>query len=175
MDIYNYYFEFLKDGVHAQEGEVGEIIVTNLNNYVFPFIRYKIGDAALVTAEQCGCGNNFPLVKEIYGRNTDTIKVPNGKEISSAFISVFFRDMGRVVKQYQVIQAKRDLLIVNIVPFGLPGRNEIGKIKAEIENFTDRCMTVKIGLVDSIMCGRSGKRKVLICQKEYEGLMKCNN
>jgi hypothetical protein len=55
----------------------------------------------------------------------------------------------------------------------LPGRNETGKIKTEVENFTDRCMTVKIDLVDSIMCGSSGKRKVLISQKEYEGMVKC--
>ena len=41
----NNYVEILSDGLPAEAGEVGDLIVTNLNNRGMPFIRYRIGDA----------------------------------------------------------------------------------------------------------------------------------
>ena len=43
--------EILKDDHPAQPGETGSIIVTNLNNWGMPFIRYSIGDEAPGTME----------------------------------------------------------------------------------------------------------------------------
>ena len=70
MDIYNYYFEYLNNGVPVKKDESAEIIVTNLNNYVFPFIRYRLGDEAILSDQTCECGLHFPLVKKINGRIT---------------------------------------------------------------------------------------------------------
>jgi len=82
MDIYNYYFEYLKNGKYTKNNELGEIIVTNLSNYIFPFIRYRVGDAAVTSNQMCKCGINLPLVNKIGGRITDIITTPNKKELS---------------------------------------------------------------------------------------------
>jgi len=56
--------EVLCDGLPAEPGQRGEVVVTNLHAYAMPFIRYRIGDAA-TRAEPCGCGAAFAAVRMI--------------------------------------------------------------------------------------------------------------
>jgi phenylacetate-CoA ligase len=64
----NHYIEIINNGRPALPGEVGEIIVTNLNNRGMPFIRYSIGDAgAWYSGEDCPCGRTSPMLASIEG------------------------------------------------------------------------------------------------------------
>ena len=50
------------DGKPAEPGEVGEVVVTDLNNNCLPFIRYRIGDLAVAMdpERECTCGRGAP-------------------------------------------------------------------------------------------------------------------
>lgn len=51
------------------EEDDGEIIVTNLLSYSFPFIRYRLGDhIRMDTGTRCPCGRHSPVISEITGR-----------------------------------------------------------------------------------------------------------
>ena len=50
-----------EDGTPAKPGESGRLIVTDLNNYVMPFIRYDSGDLAVADDALCQCGRGLPL------------------------------------------------------------------------------------------------------------------
>lgn len=54
----NYIVEILKNRRPAKPGEIGEVAITDLNNYCMPFIRYRIGDLAVAMENraQCACG-----------------------------------------------------------------------------------------------------------------------
>ena len=54
-----------ESGQSVPKGEVGEIVITNLDGYAMPFIRYKTGDLGALADEQCPCGRGLPLMKEI--------------------------------------------------------------------------------------------------------------
>ena len=43
----SYMVEVLWDGRAGRPGELGEVVVTDLNNFCMPFIRYRIGDLAV--------------------------------------------------------------------------------------------------------------------------------
>jgi phenylacetate-CoA ligase len=60
----NYIVEILRDGRPAAPGELGEVVITDLNNYCMPFIRYRIGDLAVAMdpRDQCPCGRGLPRV-----------------------------------------------------------------------------------------------------------------
>jgi phenylacetate-CoA ligase len=62
--------EVLRDGLPVDQGERGEVVVTNLHAYAMPFIRYRIGDLATRGAP-CGCGAPFSTISEIQGRMID--------------------------------------------------------------------------------------------------------
>lgn len=60
----NNYVEILSEGRPAEPGQVGDIVVTNLNNLGMPFIRYSSGDTgAWQEGPSCPCGRSYPMLK----------------------------------------------------------------------------------------------------------------
>lgn len=83
-----------------------EIIVTNLNNFFMPFIRYKVGDlASHISNEPCSCGRFSPRIMNLTGRDNDNIEFPNGKIVNGEFFEFLFFGIPDVI-QYQVVYYK---------------------------------------------------------------------
>lgn len=76
----SYVFELLKldSDSPANDGELGRIVITDLYNYAFPFIRYDTGDCGIMrhTAE------GLPYLEQIYGRTIDLIYDAQGAPLS---------------------------------------------------------------------------------------------
>lgn len=71
-------------GNRVEPGQEGEIVVTDLCNYVAPVIRYRLGDVATVATNTCDCGRALPtLIAKIDGRVVDQIKLPNGRVLNA--------------------------------------------------------------------------------------------
>jgi phenylacetate-CoA ligase len=64
-------------GLPCAPGEVGRVLVTSLNNFATPLIRYEIGDYAEVGAA-CSCGRGLPVLKRIMGRYRNLLTLPDG-------------------------------------------------------------------------------------------------
>lgn len=103
------------EGLHVSEERVifetnsnNEIILTDLDNLVFPFIRYKNGDQALLSDAKCSCGRQSLMLKEILGRTSDNVYGPNGNSLHWGFFHHLLIDSGiavnRNMKKFQVIQ-----------------------------------------------------------------------
>jgi phenylacetate-CoA ligase len=43
-------------------GGKGRVVVTTLRNFLFPLIRYELGDEATLAAQPCACGRGLPLL-----------------------------------------------------------------------------------------------------------------
>ncbi|WP_405380795.1 phenylacetate--CoA ligase family protein [Maribacter sp. LLG6340-A2] len=84
----------------------GKLVLTDLTNYVFPIIRYDIGDYGRLLDVTCSCGLNLPLMDKIKGRNTYLIETPTGKKIEDDFLNVIFDDFPNTILSYQFIQNK---------------------------------------------------------------------
>jgi len=171
MDIYNYFFEYIKENNYAKDGEIADVVVTNLNNYVFPFIRYRLGDRVVVSNRSCQCNINFPIVEKVTGRITDPFLTPSGKELKLIFFEEF-ELLYDFVSQYQVIQIKKDELLVKIVPTNKMTEQKRIELEKKIHELTERSMKVNIKLVKEIPTLKSGKKRAIISKKEYEKLIK---
>jgi phenylacetate-CoA ligase len=75
----NLIVEILKNGEPAAEGEVGEVVITNLNRHAMPIIRFKNGDLAKPLRKDCPCGCRLPMIAEIVGRTGEDILLPDGR------------------------------------------------------------------------------------------------
>ena len=79
-----------------------------------PFLRYSPGDVSSFSKNKCKCGRNLPLLNGIVGRTTEVIKLGNGRTLTGPPIVHLFR-LFNTVKQYQVVQEDKDLIIIKIV------------------------------------------------------------
>lgn len=64
-----------KTGEQVADGERGELVVTTLDKWAFPLIRYRIGDLTILNNEPCECGRTHPRIMRILGRTDDMIIV----------------------------------------------------------------------------------------------------
>ena len=76
----NVLLEVIDDaGRPCKPGEIGRVVITSLNNFATPLIRYELGDYAEV-GEPCPCGRGLPVLKRIMGRYRNLLTLPNGEQ-----------------------------------------------------------------------------------------------
>jgi phenylacetate-CoA ligase len=148
--------EFLYDGKPVNPGEEGEVVVTVLNNFSQPFIRYNLKDIASYCKDQCPCGRTFPLITQIKGRTNDYMITEDGNRIS--FFNYYFKGLAPHVYEYQIIQEDLNLLTIFIVP-GKSYNDEAEKIFIPIMRKFFPNAKIDIKLVSSIEREPSGKFK----------------
>lgn len=96
-------------------GESGEVVITHLATRDFPFIRYRTGDVATLSAELCSCGRGLPLLQEIHGRTTDFVVAHNGTIMHGLALIYVLRDLPGVIR-FKIIQESLEKTIVMLVP-----------------------------------------------------------
>lgn len=74
------------DGRPLPDGETGHVLTTDLNNYVFPFLRYQVGDLAYIDPTPCSCGRASRRLGEVIGREGRAIYNKQGRPFSSVVI-----------------------------------------------------------------------------------------
>jgi phenylacetate-CoA ligase len=95
-------------------GEEGNIVVTDLTNTGMPFIRYVNGDRAIAGWTECPCGRGLPLLRQVTGRQVDTIETPDGRQVSGVFFPHLFKEFS-AIERFQVVQEALDRVQVRLV------------------------------------------------------------
>jgi len=154
----NVYLEVLRPGGEpALPGELGEVVVTGLNNFAMPLIRFAIGDVAAVDEDRtCACGRGLPLLQFVKGRVSDLLVTPAGKFVHGEYFTHLFYGK-RWVDRFQVIQDVRDAIGVRIMASAKPDPREIESLRREIVDHLGPEMHVTIEFVDQIPVTPTGK------------------
>jgi phenylacetate-CoA ligase len=156
ISIENCIVEILNGDKPALPGEPGEVVVTNLNNYGFPFIRYRIGDIARVSKlDKCPCKRQHPIMDMIEGRQVDMFKTKDGRTIWSDFHGTIFEVEG--VKQYQIIQKSLDLILIRLVTNDNFEKSQLGIIERAVKQVMGPETEMRFEFLDSIPVGSLGK------------------
>ena len=150
-----YYVEILKidKDEPAPQGSMGRIVITDLYNKAFPFIRYDTGDLGIASemkGEQC-----FKL-QELSGRISSALKDICGNVVGETAVTAFFEDVSGIGR-YQVAQTggkTYEIRVENTTP-DLDGQLETRGKRA----FGDEAI-VKVVHVEKIAQGINGKYKI---------------
>lgn len=77
---------------HVKDGELGELVITNLGRLGSPVIRYRTGDLVRITRNRCACGRYFARMEGgILGRVDDMFIVRGNNVFPSAMESIIHR------------------------------------------------------------------------------------
>lgn len=99
-------------------GDYGRALVTNLEDEVFPLIRYENGDRGRWLSYACSCGRSLPMIDSVKGRITEHFVLPSGKIINEIFLTTIFDSNPDVVNGFRVIQHKDKSITLEYVPCG---------------------------------------------------------
>ncbi|UTA47362.1 hypothetical protein L1F30_14510 [Simiduia sp. 21SJ11W-1] len=88
----------------AAPGTAGKLVLTDLNNFGMPLLRYRVEDVGALSNRQCSCGRTTPLLERLEGRVADFLKKPDGGQVAG--VSLVERTLTKVpgVAQMQLVQ-----------------------------------------------------------------------
>lgn len=143
------------DGSSCKPGEIGRVVVTSLNNFASPLIRYDIGDYAEV-GEPCSCGRGLPVINKILGRVRNMLTFPTGEKIWPIFVYKEYRKAAPV-DQAQFIQKDTNSIDAYFVAERPLNNNEEIKLIEAVQESLGYPFQIKIVLVDEIPRTPGGK------------------
>jgi len=142
-------------------GEAGRILLTDLSNHAFPFIRYEIGDVGTMGSETpCLCGVTLPRLARLEGRIADRI-VLRDRILTPPNFATLFSDM-RGIRAYQIRQVSLDQLDVLMVPDHDYTDDFARYVRGAIEQMVGKDVRVVIQIVSDIPVSESGKRRFIV-------------
>jgi phenylacetate-CoA ligase len=157
--------ELITEGRSSRPGEVGRVVVTQLDNRAMPLVRYDLGDVATAAdGRACACGRSLPIgIESLSGRACDLIRVPGGGVLLPQFFFIgAFKKLERV-RSYQVVQEREDRITVRIVPEdGCDRPTSERNVREEIERATKGALGVDFAWVQAIELSGLGKLRPVI-------------
>ncbi|MBD3219124.1 MAG: hypothetical protein GF310_12685 [candidate division Zixibacteria bacterium] len=162
----NLFLEFEPIDESSDERRHAKILVTDLENMAFPFIRYEIGDVAVVSEnkEPCGCGRALPRIHDIGGRVTDYLRLPDGRYVSCTGLTVTVFPKAKGIVQSRIVQKKADRIIVQIVKNNEFDQESDNILRKELGKVLGDGIEVELEFPDEIKREKSGKYRFAISE-----------
>ncbi len=164
LHIENSVIEILRNRRPAEPGEIGEIVVTQLDNRAMPLIRYATQDVAVASAgeEACPCGRALPRIHSVQGRVPDIVLAPDGSALVVHFFTILFEHL-QGIRQFQVLQSVPDRITARIVTKPDYAREATeAKIRDAVSRATHGSLAVLFEYVPDIPLSRSNKRRFVV-------------
>jgi phenylacetate-CoA ligase len=159
----SYIVEILNDGKPAKPGETGEIVITDLNNYSVPLIRYRIGDLAVAVdnSKPCPCGRSLSQIGDIQGRTQAIVYCSNGRWLPGTFFAHFFKDYDNIVLHFQIIQEDKNGFGLKIVKGYQWNQKDWEELINDLRDYVGETQ-IQIEFVENIPLLKTGKRTPVI-------------
>ncbi|MBK5105981.1 MAG: phenylacetate--CoA ligase family protein [Burkholderiales bacterium] len=144
-------------------GQIGRVVVTDLQNFATPLIRYDLGDYA-EAAEPCPCGRGLPTLKRILGRRRNMVRLPDGRLLWPGIGGLRYRDIA-AIRQFQFIQRELETIEVRLVadtPLSVDQEQQIGDFVRKALDFPFKLQFVYFS--GQIPRGLGGKFEEFVCE-----------
>ena len=161
----NVFFELVDDeGNDVKEGEMGHVIVTSLNAFAMPLIRYRIGDLArMLPRDQYPVKRSmdYPIIEKVIGRDTDLVRTPGGKVLVVHSFTGIFEHIPEI-SQFRITQEKLSGIKVEFVPGEGYHEQLLDKIREKLDENIREPFAVEFIERNQIPPSASGKPQLII-------------
>jgi phenylacetate-CoA ligase len=148
--------EILDDhGAPCPPGRVGRVVVTTLQNFAMPLVRYEIGDYA-EPGEPCACGRGLPVLRRILGRVRNTLVTADGRRYWPVLSTRKLLDIAPIV-QHQFVQTAYDLIQVKLVTAAPVGPEQEDGMRRHLLSQLPAGMRLQFAYVETIPRNAGGK------------------
>ena len=152
------------DGDELPDGEVGEVVISNLVNRGTVLLNYRLGDLAAKLPGPCRCGRNLPLLDLAHGRVSDWIALEDGRRIHAVMARRCAKN-DHEVWQFKIVQPTHSRVEVQVVPIAGADLEALRDRVSErlLEQLgTSEGIEVEVRFVDRIPPDPSGKRQEVV-------------
>ncbi len=152
------------NGNKVPDGTMGHLLVTRLDAYSMPLIRYKLGDLAIILPREQYPEKRafmYPLLQQIVGRETDVVLLPDGKKlIVHSFTGIL--EFVAEIKQFKVIQKNRKGITIEYIKTKGFSEGILDTITIELQkHIQDKSFIIDYQEVDIIPPTKSGKPQII--------------
>ncbi len=138
------------DGYKPSEwGSKGIAVLTTLNTFTMPFIRYHSGDFCAFIDNKCSCSSSFPLIGPPQGRDLDMIRLQSGRVLSPLPFQSTLENITNI-DQFRIIQESFDKFVVQLVFKEIPKQEQLEKIRSRCLSYLDEPVSFDIEVVNFI-------------------------
>ena len=134
---------------HTDLLETGQVLITDLDNYAMPLVRYQNGDYMTLGDTDCVCGRSLRLIAKLEGRTHEFLLNASRGLISGGICDSILGNIGSI-REFQVRQDGLEHIRVLVVPCRKLTEEENGYIRKSFRHYLGETMDVEIQIVDSI-------------------------
>jgi phenylacetate-CoA ligase len=140
----------------------GELLVTNLNNFGMPLIRYRIGDVGQIDTAPCRCGRAGARITRLFGRSSDFFTNAEGRKIHGEYFTHLFYGLDGIAR-FQLVQETLSEFQLKIVRNPDHWQDSTERfLRDELRKVFGDSMQLQIDHVDGIPATASGKFRFTI-------------
>ncbi len=162
------YLEVLRDdGSACLPGEVGRVVVTTLQDFLRPLIRYEVGDYAEMVASDPSDPITLPRLGRVLGRERTMIRLPDGRRVWPHFEFASLMELGGL-RKWQLVQHVDLSMTARIVGQG-PISDGLKDRVAQVVRSALPGVDVRVQEVDDIPRTARGKFMELISEIDGKG------
>ncbi|MEO1030062.1 MAG: phenylacetate--CoA ligase family protein [Bacteroidota bacterium] len=140
-------------------GEEGRVVITSLYNKAHPFIRYDIGDIAVLDAQST---LRKPILEKLIGRTNDIAILPSGKKAAGLtfyYITKSVIENDGNVSEFIIEQVAQDTFIIKFVSRQELSFDKKNIIAKAMEQYLEPGISIVFERVDALDRTTSGKLK----------------
>lgn len=141
-------------------GEPGRVLLTDLRNFITPFIRYEIGDIAV--RGECSCGRGLTALERIEGREIARLKTEAGPRVASSVVQAIHSLPG--LELFRLRQTSLSDFLLLVVMEREWTEEDGMKVQSAITKLIGRPASLRVERVDDIEPSPSGKREKVIVE-----------
>lgn len=144
------------DPEQTDDEGVGDLLITNLDGYAMPFVRYRVGDRGRLSNERCPCGSPLPVLERLEGRRNDFLVGGGGRRVHGSAANYVLRERAEVI-QYRLVQRRDCSIDIQVVATDGWAETSERAIASGVRQILGLDTAVRIERVTAIPPAPSGK------------------